>query len=404
MWNHQGKDWENNQEDRRMKKALIVTTVSGFLPQFEMNNVRILQQLGYEVHYAANYKMPAYGEDNRRLKGTEIKRHQIDFVRSPYEIKANIKAYQQLKALEENIHFDLIHCHTPMGGMLARLCSKKYRKDGTKVIYTAHGFHFYEGASLKNWLLYYPVEKLCSRWTDVLITINREDYDLAKKKMHTKTVEYVRGVGIDTEKFGKGKKEENRECIRAELGIPKEAVLLLSVGELNKNKNHETVIRAVAKLPEIKEDKVYYAIAGKGELEEWLRKLIRNLGLESQVFLLGFREDMAVLYHAADIFLFPSKREGLSVALMEAMASGLPCIASKIRGNIDLLEDGKGGYLCQEDDIKGFAQKIEVLVKNMKVKEKFGYYNQEKIKKFNLYAVNEKMRKIYEIQGEWSLG
>ena len=169
----------NHESEKSMKRALIITTVSGFVPQFEMNNVKILQNLGYEVHYAANYYMPVYTDNNERLEGTGIIQHQIDFVRSPYNIGKNIKALNQLVSLMREIKFHLVHCHTPMGGVLGRIAA---HKTNTKpVIYTAHGFHFYKGAPVWNWLFFYPVERFLAKWTDCLITINKEDYARAKK-------------------------------------------------------------------------------------------------------------------------------------------------------------------------------------------------------------------------------
>ena len=182
-------------ENKMPRKALLVTHVSGFVPQFEMNNVRILQRLGYEVHYASNFHTPSYGTDNHRLDGTGIICHQIDFVRSPFD-KRNFQVYRQMVELMRREDFSLVHCHTPMGGVMARLAA---HVTGTgPVIYTAHGFHFFKGASWKNWLFYYPMEKFLSRYTDQQICINREDYELAKRKFHAKYVDYVPGVGIQS--------------------------------------------------------------------------------------------------------------------------------------------------------------------------------------------------------------
>lgn len=195
------------------RKALIITTVSGFLPQFEMDNIKLLQGLGYEVHYASNYHIPFYGKDNSRLDGTGIIRHQIDFVRSPFKIRKNLIVFAQMRKLEKQKNFSIVHCHTPMGGLMGRVVFGIFGKRKTKILYTAHGFHFFQGASLKNWIFYYPVEKFLSRWTDTLITINKEDYHRAKTSFHAKKTEYVPGVGIDWEKYQKQnirtKKERN---------------------------------------------------------------------------------------------------------------------------------------------------------------------------------------------------
>lgn len=326
-----------------MKKALIVTHVSGFVPQFEMNNVHILQEMGYEVHYASNFNNVSYGTDNSRLEGTGIILHQVDFARSPYDLKAHKNACCQLKELLKKEQFSFMHCHTPVGAALARSVAGKYRKSGMRIIYTAHGFHFYKGAPIKYWLLFYPVERFLAGKTDVLITINREDYERAKRFCkHKKTkVEYVPGVGIDIaywsgQELMPGEREKIRAAVRKELGVADAEQMLLSVGELIPRKNHEAVIRALADKEKIKDTQFQYFICGQGVLKEYLQKRIDALGLTNKVTLLGYRTDIRNLLYAADLFVFPSKQEGMPVALLEAVAAGVEVVASDIRGNRDL--------------------------------------------------------------------
>ena len=323
-------------------KALIIATVSGFAAQFEMNNIHILQSLGYEVHYAANFHNPHYGKDNRRLNGTGIICHQVDFARSPFCIRENGKAYMQLKKLMREHTFGIIHCHTPVGGALGRIAARKYRKNGTKVLYTAHGFHFFQGAPIWNWLLYFPIEWMLARDTDVLITINEEDYNRAKKYLVVKNrrVEKVQGVGIDIEEYQTYQldKEEKRK----ELGILSDQYLLISIGELTKRKNHQIVIKALALIKRgCRKKKIKYLICGEGPERKRLERLIKKEGLEDIVLLSGYRTDAKELLKISDCFLFPSRQEGLPVALMEAMAVGIPVVCSRIRGNKDLLSQGK---------------------------------------------------------------
>lgn len=308
-------------------KILYVTTV-GMTMNFFKALVGELIKEGHAVDIACNedeYKV----DDFYRESGCKI--YQIDCSRSPLS-KGNLKAVKELKKIVSENHYDIVHCHTPIAGVCARLACKNFRKNGLKVIYTAHGFHFYQGAPLKNWLVYYPIEKYCSRFTDVLITINQEDYALAKKKMKAKKTEYVPGVGIDVDKFRNT--VVDRTAKRKELGIPENAFLLLSVGELNANKNHQIVIRALAQL---NDSNIHYMIAGKGDLHDELIDLANRLGVAEQVHLLGYRNDVAELYKTADVYCLPSIREGLNVSVMEAMASGLPVICSCIRGNTDLI-------------------------------------------------------------------
>lgn len=230
---------------------------------------------------------------------------------------------------------------------------------------------------------------MCSWLTDILITINQEDYTLAKNKMKAKEVCYVPGVGIDTEKFTN--LQINRKAKRRELGLPEKAIILLSVGELNKNKNHQVIIKAIATM----EDKdIHYCIAGKGVEEENLRQLAKDNKVESRVHLLGFRTDVKELYKAADIFCFPSHREGLSVALMEAMSAGLPCVVSKIRGNIDLIENGKGGGICTPTEVVEFKEVIEQQIDSSR-RKKMGQYNIEVIKGFDINCVKKLMATMY---------
>ena len=367
-----------------MKKVLIVATVGRFF-DFLKNDIKLLKELNYEVHCATNLHM---GE-NDSMEGFDVIKHQIDFQRSPFS-KENLKAYKQICALLEEYDFDLIHCHTPVGGVMARLASKKFRKSGLKVIYTAHGFHFFKGASIKNWLIFYPVEKLLSRYTDVLITINKEDYERASKKFSAKKTVYMPGVGVDTKKFDSD--NFNKTKIRESLGVDDNDCILISVGELSTRKNHKAIINALAKLPKDDLERIKYLIVGIGDLDEYLHNLCSELKLDNVVFL-GYRTDVAALYACSDLFVFPSLQEGLPVALMEAMASGLPVICSRLRGNVDLIEDNKGGFLVESDDIDGFAEKISLM---MNCGNNMGTVNKETMKDFDISVISDNMLEIYK--------
>ena len=377
-----------------MSKALIVASVASMIDQFNRPNIKLLKELGYDVHVACNYieGSTCSSEKIQQLK-TDLQTEgvtfsQIDFARNITRITQNLRAYRQIKRLLKQEKYDLIHCHSPIGGLLTRMAAKKYRKTGTKVIYTAHGFHFYKGAPLINWLLYYPVEWLCAHWTDVLITINKEDYARAKKRMHAKRVEYVPGVGIDLQKFASNRlTQEKKESLQESVGVVKGDRLLLSVGELNANKNHEAVIRALANI----EDKsVHYAIAGAGDLHDYLMNLANELGISERIHLLGYRDDVADFYGVADLYIHPSLREGLSVALMEAIASKTAVICSDIRGNTDLVGENA---LFEPKNVNQIADKIcEYLNRdNSEEIEK----NYDELKKFGLEEVSNDIKAIY---------
>lgn len=379
----------NRGSEKSMKRALIITTVSGFVPQFEMNNVKILQNLGYEIHYAANYHMPVYTDNNERLEGTGIIQHQIDFVRSPYNIGKNIKALNQLISLMRKIKFHLVHCHTPMGGVLGRIAA---HKTNTKpVIYTAHGFHFYKGAPVWNWLFFYPVERFLAHWTDCLITINKEDYKRACKFKVRDKVEYVPGVGIDIEKYQNIK--VNRQEMRKRLGIPQDAFLLISVGELTKRKNHQVVIQALKKC---NSKNIYYIICGSGVLRERLKKQIKKGNLEKQVFLLGYRIDIPELLNCSDCFVFPSLQEGLSIALLEALVMQLPVICFDIRGNNDFMDEGVGEIIFVNNNSQNMMKSIMDYKRGV-LNPLCDFEDRKNIlrKKYGFPTISEKMKKIY---------
>ena len=384
-----------------MKKALLVTTVSGFIPQFEMNNVKLLQQMGYEVHYASNYNTPSYGKDNHRLDGTGIIRHQIDFVRSPYSLK-NYIVYRQLKILMEKEKFQLVHCHTPMGGVMARLAA--HATGTSSVIYTAHGFHFYKGAPFINWLCYYPIEKWLSRYTDQLLCINQEDYARAKG-FHAKYVDYVPGVGIDLERV-KRVSGIDIEQKKAELGIAPGQRVLLSAGELIKRKNHESIILAIA---QISDNSLVYLICGHGQLESYLKGLVKELGIESKVIFAGYRLDIIEIYQMADLYVFPSYQEGLPMALLEAMACGIPVVCSDIRGSRDLMNKNAnvtkgrtwdwsdGGIMVNKaDDVDAYSIAIKTLLQNSKKLSECGKNNVKRAGDYSIQRVEVQMKKVYE--------
>lgn len=369
-----------------MKKFLIVAHYSRFLVQFELNDVRLLQSMGYEVHYATNYEHEdMYADAVRVIREHGVILHQIDFVRSPYNVIANEKAYQQLKELMRMEQFDGIHCHTPMAGALARLAANA---TGTKpVLYTAHGFHFYKGCPLKNKLIYQTAETFLARYTDAQITINREDFAAAQKFPLRGKAYYVPGIGVDVKKISSV--QVDRATKRAELGIPQDAFVFISVGELNENKNHSTVIRALAKADIANS---YYLICGEGKLKQQHFELAQKLGISEKVKLLGFRTDVSEILRACDCFVFPSFREGLSVSLMEAMAAGLPCIASRIRGNVDLLEESR--YLFEPSDESTLCQLMQDAVNGVQVDQECAQ-NKKALEQFDVKNVSECMRKVY---------
>lgn len=386
-----------------MKKALMLSSVASMIDQFNMQNISILMDMGYEVHVACNFQegntssLERVKKFRKELMRLGAKVHDIPIPRSIYKIHRIVIAYIMVKQLAGNHKYAIVHCHSPIGGVIARLAFRKERERGTKVIYTAHGFHFYKGAPLKNWLLFYPIEKICAKYTDCLITINKEDYKRAKKKFkgNELKVSYLPGIGIDVGEIKNTK--VNKEQLKKELKIPEESMVILTVAELSKRKNYESSLKAFAKIDKMN---IVYLICGSGKELDRLKKLTQKLQIDNQVYFLGFRNDIHKILKIADLFFFTSKQEGLPVAIMEAMAAGVPIVCSDVRGNSELVNNSMGGYVRHIYDIEGYKNAIIETMKDCKLRSKFGEYNIEHISDYDVSHINSRMQHIYQsIQG-----
>ena len=364
------------------RRILIVCTTDSMIWNFLVPHIKELEQKGFYVECASSITGNFF-QDLVEIHG--IKMNEIPFVRSPYNFK-NLHAYKALCKLIREKNFDTVFCHEPVGGVMGRLAG---RKNHCKVIYTAHGFHFYKGAPLINRVIYYNIEKFMSLYTDALITINEEDYSAAQN-FYAKKVYKINGVGVDIERFSR---IDGCDDLRQELSLKKGDFILFSVGELIKRKNHLAVIEA---LKRINNPNIHYVIAGDGELSDFLSKKIRELKLEEQVHLLGYRTDITRLCNSADIFVLPSLQEGLSVALMEAMACAKPVIASRIRGNVDLIDDKVGGILVAPTDVDGFADAILNCYNDQAVLAKYAQHNIDKVREYDINKVKERLSLIYD--------
>lgn len=366
-----------------MEKILFVATIDQHIRHFHLPFLKWFKEQGYEVHVASN--------GNEELPCVDQK-FDIPFERWPFKLK-NVKSYFQLKNIINNNNYRLIHCHTPMGGVITRLAARGNRKNGVRIIYTAHGFHFYKGASLKNWLIYYPIEKWLSKYADCLITINKEDYEIAKKKFKSNRIELINGVGVDLAKF-KPQTPDLKYKLRNEYGYNEKQFILIYVGELSYRKHQDLLIEAVGllknKIPNIK-----LLLVGKGSMNENYKKQINNISVNENVELLGYRTDVNKLMMLADIGVSSSRQEGLPVNIMEAMAIGLPLIVSDCRGNKDLVNNEENGYILGIDDVDGFAKRVLELYKDREQCERMSIRNIEEIKELSVERIVKRMEKIY---------
>lgn len=375
-----------------MKKVLFITNIAGKTMKINFCAASLIAAQKNDLEFWSVANRSASTPEQMRIdeQTYSVKLRHIDLDRSPFS-KANLAAYKQLVSLIKQEDIDYIHCNTPVGGMLGRLAGKKCKVK--KVIYQVHGFHFYKGAPLKNWLLYYPVEKFLARYTDAIITINTEDYEFSKKLRLRKggKTYYVPGVGVDSKSF-ENHDPELRAAKRAELGIPLDAFLLISAGDLNKNKNNCVILSAMAKC---NNPNVHYILCGLGPEADSLRQQAQTLGISDRVHFLGYRTDLKELLHTSDLFVMPSFREGLSRSIMEAMSCGLPCLVSKIRGNVDLLIHGEGGFLFSASDVDSFAEGIRKIAESPELAARMKANNLERVKLFDLSVIEQEMDKVY---------
>ena len=359
-----------------VKKVLFTATVDSHILHFHIPYLKMFKDMGYETHVATN--------SDEAIPYCD-KKYKISFERSPFKLN-NLKAIKQLKKVVEKEKFDIIHCHTPMGSVVTRLASKHARKAyGTRVIYTAHGFHFYKGAPKINWLFFYPVEKYLSKYTDDLITINNEDYELAIKKFKAKRTHYVPGVGVDPKKFDFELSQEERHELRKSLGIKDDDIVLIYVAELNKNKNQIMAIKAMEKLI-VENSKYKLLLVGKDSYNGEYQRLVQELKLENNVIFSGYRKDVPKLMKISDIAISTSLREGLPVNLIEATMCGLPIVATNCRGNRDISK-----ILVDIDNVDEFKNKIlHLKIQNNNLNEELKLEN---IMKKYLDIYNESLKK-----------
>lgn len=369
-----------------MSKKILITSTDLMMIQFLVPHVVNLVNNGYEIEIACSNVGGKIEQIKERLKDTVKKIHVIKLERSPFTVK-NFQGYKEMKQIINNGDYDIIWTNEPVMGVVTRLAAKLARRQGTTVLYMVHGFHFFNGAPIINWMIYYPIEKLMAKYADVIVTVNREDYKRAKS-MNVKQVEYIHGIGINTNRLSA---VSNSVDIRKELGLSYEDFLIISVGELNKNKNHKTIIKALA---QIKDPAIHYLLCGKGDQLESLKKQVLESSLEKQVHFLGYRMDVLDICRQADVYVMPSYREGLPVASLEAMYCGLPLLTSDIRGLVDVMDNEISGYMYSSDDYKGFADGICKLKKNAALRKKMGQRNQEFVKK---YCIEETKKEILEI-------
>ncbi|OQX78467.1 MAG: hypothetical protein B6D61_05450 [Bacteroidetes bacterium 4484_249] len=370
-----------------MKKVLYISTSDIHISFFHIPYLKWLKEKGYEVHLATesrgNFKIPYVDQF-----------FHLTFPRSPFSL-TNYSTLKELKNIIYENNYDLIHCHNPVPGVLGRIAANQSRKKGTSVLYTVHGYHFYKGAPIKNWIIYFPVEFLLSKITDGIITMNHEDYNLSKNKMLNKSSYLIPGMGVDPNKY-KPVSKTRKDSLRKKYGYHTDEIILLYIAEFIPRKNHKLVLLALSELknqfPELK-----MLFAGKGITMNEIKTSARKLGLENMIDFLGFRSDIPDIIHISDVGISTSKHEGLPIGILQEMFCELPVVASIERGHNELIDSGINGFLFPQNDLKRLVESLQILLKDQKRRIEMGRKSLEKAQMFSLINSLRSMAEIYKL-------
>lgn len=367
-------------------KVLLVANVSKeHVLKFHIPTIKMLKEMGWKIDVACS------GIDKVPYCDTQ---YIMSYKRSPFNL-ALLKGIKELKKIVDENDYNIVYCHTPVGGLVARIASIKARRNGTKVIYFAHGYHFFKGAPKLNWLLYYPMEKILSYMTDSIMLINKEDYELTKKNFKKCKVYLMDGIGVDTTRFKVNEKQRVREKYREKLEIPQDATVLIYMAELLKNKNQKflmCVLKEVLK----KNENVYLLLAGIDHSKGQFEKYASEINVKEHIRFLGWREDVGNLYATADICTPTSIREGFGLNLVEAMACGLPIVATRNRGHETIIRDGENGFLVELGNEEIFSNRILQLMNDKKLREKFIEVGKSEQSRYSSETVLENIRTVLE--------
>lgn len=373
-----------------MKRALLLAPMGSVHRRFNQANIAALQSLGLQVELCANFEHGNGPEIHNQsfleecgIRG--IKTHSIPFAR--HSLTGSLKCLSQLKELLSREQYDLVHTHTETGGLLLKLAYSE--KGKSKFIFTPHGMSFWKGSSLKSQLVYRPLERWICSAMDMNLGMNMEEVENLEQ-WNKRTAHYVHGVGLNVARMQNPSR--SREQMREEFGLTESDKFIVSIGELDDNKNHITVIKALATLGR-KDFK--YVVCGVGPNKDMLLAEAEHMGLKDNVILAGYRSDIPDVLNAADIFVFPSFHEGMPVSALEAMACSLPVVCSAIRGNVDIVKDGDNGYLFKPSDVDTLSRQIALLMDNEALRQQMGAKNKKIVREFSLEAVTEELKAIY---------
>lgn len=343
-----------------MKVLFVANVAKEHINKFHIPSIKVFKNNGCTVDVAC-FGDATVPECDRQ--------YNMCWRRSPFTFKT-IKGIFDLKKLIKSGKYDVVYCHTPVGGLVGRLAAKSFRKNGLKVVYCAHGLHFFKGAPLINWMVYYPIEKILAKYTDAFLTINKEDFNLVKTKFNKKMqVFLIPGIGVPFDRLKIDNVEKVRYEYRKKMNIPETANMIIYIAELLPNKNQRMLVDALELLNN-KDKNFYLCLVGPDYENGKVNEYVQGKGLSEFVRILGWRNDVGELLYAADLYAASSIREGFGINLVEAMYCGLPVVATNNRGHSMVVDDGKNGFLVDIGDSKALCEKLYLISRDKDIRSK----------------------------------
>lgn len=374
-----------------MKKLLLVANVSKeHIRKFHIPFILRMKELGWQVDVACRLDEPVSECDHA---------YDLPCDRNPLRggLTGSIKLLRQL--VRDN-GYDVVHCNTVTGAIVTRLACAPLRKEGVKVFYTCHGMHFFKGASVARWVSGWPMEKLLAPVTDVLITINGEDRDMALKHLSScGAIEKIDGIGVNLDKYRRGSMTAaERAEYRRTLGLAPEDFVITYVAELIANKNQQ----ALLKMLDLIRDEIPNAklmLVGPDHEDGKLQRQAKQMGLSERVLCLGWRSDVPRLLGCSDLYAASSRSEGLPLNIIEAMCSGLPVVALRNRGHCELIDHGKNGFLADREDARGLAEHVLALYRDENLRRRITAQAQQDVNRYDTENVLKQLAAVYDKYG-----
>ena len=354
------------------RKLLITASTYSHIVHFHLPYIQKFHELGWEVHVACG------GEETEIPFADRVVSLSLE---KSFTSLSNFKACAQLHSLMSENEYSLVIAHTALASFFTRLA--EVGKPHPKTVNVVHGYLFDDRTPKLKAAVLKAAELLVAPQTDLVLTMNAYDTGWAKTHRTGKTVRSIPGMGVDERKLVPTKNYD--------FGFAEDDFVLVYAAEFSERKSQATLIRMMAQLPE----RVKLLLPGEGALLESCKRLAGELDVSERVIFPGQVKDMCSVLMQADASVTSSRSEGLPFNVMEAMLMGLPVIASRVKGHVDLVEDGVTGYLCEYGDETAFAEAVGKLVDDTRLAKQMGARGKDKAQAYTLSAVFQQVMDQY---------